>query len=180
MPLVFYLTPFKAGDIGGGINDSLSRLPTDSWVCIRDADTMFLTPQQQKQIADIAGANPEFDVIGCMTNRLRSPYQTHGGQLSDEPDIRVHLQIAEELESRHWGELVELPAPEVVAGMLMLFRVSLWQKIKFQQRSIYFDKQFCAAVRAAGGKLAIARGVYLFHLYRFGKPNPCDYTAHLT
>ncbi|EIC82165.1 hypothetical protein [Serratia sp. M24T3] len=179
MTKIFHLTPFQSGNIGGGINDSISLLPVDAWVCIRDADTMFLTPRQQQQLVDIASADPEFDVIGCMTNRLRSPHQTHGGQLSDEPDIRIHMQIAEELERARYGELVELPAPNVVAGMLMLFRVSLWETVKFTPRSIYFDKQFCSAVRARGGKLAIAKGIYLFHLYRFNKPDPCNYLEHL-
>lgn len=180
MTKVFYSTPFCKGDIGKGINDFISLLPDDAWVCLRDSDTLFLTHRAQQQIDDIVNSDPPFDVIGCRTNRLRSDYQVHDRErLFECPDIREHLLTAKQLEADNWCHLTELPAPEVVAGMFMLFRVSLWKRIKFERKSIWFDIAFCNTVRAIGGRLAIAQGIYLFHLYRFGQSDPYSYTEHL-
>lgn len=174
---VFYSTPFQPGDIGSGLNDFCERVPDDAWICLRDADTLFLTPRQQLQIQAIVEDEPPFELIGCMTNRLRASYQLHGGAMSDEPDIRVHVAIAEQREADHWAQITPCAGP--VAGMFMLFRKSLWNQVRFRSRTFYFDKLFSCDVQRQGARLGIAQGIYLFHLYRFGKPDPCNYTAHL-
>lgn len=180
MATVYHITPYMRGDIGGGINEHIRNLPDDAWVCLRDSDTLFLTSDQQKQIQSIADSEPPFDVIGCRTNRLRSDYQViERERLFDCGDISTHIEMAKKLEAEHWGEVTPLPAPEVVAGMLMLFRVSLWRKYPIPRRSIYFDKEWCELLRVLGYKLGIAQGIYLFHLYRWGAENPYSYTAHL-
>lgn len=180
MAKVFYLTPFKEGDIGGGINESIALLPHDAWVCIRDADTLFLTSDVQRQINAIADSEPEYSVIGCRTNRLRSAVVTYDRDRLFECDsITTHIEAAKELEKSKWGIVSPLPPREVVAGMFMLFRVSLWHQFKFPNRSIYFDTEFCEVVKALGGKLGIAEGIYLFHLYRWGKADPFNDISHL-
>jgi len=175
---VFHSTPFKDGDIGGGLNDFIDLLPDNAWVCLRDADTLFLTPDAPRQVAQIARSDPPFDVIGCVTNRLRAPYQLHNGKLSDNPDIRDHIQIAAQREKEHWCELKPISAP--VAGMFLLFRKNTWQRLGgFEPRCITFDVKFSQRLLAAGGKIAIATGLYLFHLYRFGEPDPTNAVSHL-
>lgn len=180
MPTIFYLTPWKDQDIGGGINESIDLLPADAWICLRDADTLFLTSDAQRQIKEIIDSNPPFDVIGCRTNRLRSSYQVlERERLFDCDSITTHIETAKYMAANNWGVLTPLPAPEVVAGMFMLFRKSLWEKVKFPNHSIRFDIEWCQFVRAFGGKLALAQGIYLFHLYRWGKDNPYDSIEHL-
>lgn len=180
MPQIFYITPYKAGDIGGGINESIALLPSDAWVCLRDADTLFLTSDVQKQIAEIVESNPPYDLIGCRTNRLRSDYQVlERERLFNCSDINIHIETAKYMAANNWGVLTPLPAPEVIAGMFMLFRKSLWEKVKFPRHSIHFDSEYSKCLRAIGGKLALAQGIYLFHLYRWGKENPYAAIDHL-
>lgn len=177
MTNIYYSTPYYQGNIGKGLNDFCALVPNDAWICLRDADTLFLTPKQQEQILDIVSSNPDFDLMGCKTNRLRAPYQLYNGVLSDNPNIQDHINIAERLEKEHYSEIK--PVNDVVAGMFMLFRKSLWDEIKFEENSIFFDKTFSQQLLNKGYKLGIAQGIYLFHLYRFGKPNPCNYVQHL-
>ncbi|VGQ11821.1 hypothetical protein SB5439_04999 [Klebsiella variicola] len=180
MAKVFYVTPFKEGDIGGGINESIALLPRDAWVCIRDADTLFLTGNAQRQIQAIVDANPEFELIGCKTNRLRSRYVTHDrDRLFECGDISTHVEVATQLETEHWAKVSPLPFMEVVAGMFMLMRVELWHKFPFPEKTPFFDKLYSRYVLTQGGKLGIADGIYLFHLYRWGKEDPCNYVEHL-
>ena len=176
--MIYHVVPWLAGDIGGGLNATIGCLPDDAWICVRDGDTMFLSSRWGEEIEQIVAANHRYELIGCMTNRLRAPYQLHGGVLSDEPDIGKHLQIAQERWTTHGTQVAPLRAGPI-AGMLMLFPKRVWERHQFVQRSIYFDQDFTASVRAHGGRVGVALGLYLFHLYRWGKANPQDYKGHL-
>lgn len=178
MSQVFYSTPYLFGDIGKGINDFVALLPEDSWVCIRDSDTLFMTPQQQAQIQDIVDHNPPFDLIGCRTNRLRSPFQAIEGAF-DQDSLFFHLELAKKLESEYYGVIDELPSPNVVAGMFMLFRKELWLEFPFPERTIQFDMVYSNQLREAGKSLGIAQGLYLLHLYRYGAEDPYKAIEHI-
>lgn len=176
--MVHYVTPWLTGDIGGGLNAAISLLPEDAWVCVRDGDSMFLLPDWGRQIEQIiAEHGDQFAVIGCMTNRLRAEYQLHEGTISDEPDIGRHLAIAQARQSEHGASVVPVDGP--VAGLCMIFRRSTWERHPFPRRSFNFDQHFCHAVTREGGRIGVALGLYLFHLYRWGQANPCRYRDHL-
>lgn len=176
--MIYHLTPWLTGNIGGGLNASIGLLPDDAWVCIRDGDTLFLTDAWGAQLEQVVAALPEgMDVVGCMTNRLRAPYQLHGGQISPVADIGHHRRIAYERWEAHGPAVAEVPGP--VAGMLMLFRKATWERHPFVERSVYFDRDFCAAARQHGSRVGVALGIYLFHLYRWGQRDPTRAVAHL-
>lgn len=180
MAKVFYLTPYMKGDIGKGINESIALLPSDAWVCIRDADTLFLTGKVQEQIQEIVDANPDYDLIGCRTNRLASHYITYDRErLFENDSVTAHVEAARHLEETQWGKITPLPFEEVVAGMFMLMPVKTWERFKVPEKTPYFDTMLTDLVRFSGGKLGIAEGIYLFHLYRWGSPNPVKATEHL-
>lgn len=175
--MIFHSTPFKEDDIGGGINEIVSLLPGDAWVCLRDGDTMFLTSDWGVQVRDIVDS-AKFDLIGCKSNRIGLKDQQYQGLISDDPDISNHLKIAADLRDNHWAEVTETFNP--IAGQFMLFRKSMWERVGgFQPNTILFDKMFSRDVVNAGGRLGVAQGIYLFHLYRFGQPDPQSYVEHL-
>ena len=39
--MIAHITPFCTGNIGKGINDMISLLPDDAWICLRDQDTLL-------------------------------------------------------------------------------------------------------------------------------------------
>ena len=175
---VYHSTPYMHGDIGGGINEFMQGVPDGAWACIRDADTMFLTPTQQHLVERVTENDPEFDLIGAMTNRIRAPWQLHGGTISDNDRISHHIRIAQDREECYDTAVIEVPSP--VAGFFMLFRKSTWARVGgFQRNTAYFDIEFSRAVLRSGGRLGAIPGLYLWHTYRLGKPNPTTYTKHL-
>jgi len=176
---VYHITPYLTGDIGKAINQSIQPLPEDAWICLRDTDTMFLTPQQGAWVELVARSNPPFDLIGCSTNRLASGYQLFDGICSDVTDISEHQRKAFEAIQKYGLEIEEVPNGTPLAGMFMLFRKSLWNEFKFEERSVQFDLILSDALHKAGKRLGILRGLYLFHLYRLGADNPAKATAHL-
>jgi hypothetical protein len=177
--MIYHLTAWKTGDIGGGLNAAIEPLPDDAWICARDGDTLFLTPTWGKLVEQIVEQNgDDYAVIGCMTNRLRAPYQLHGGKLSEEADIGVHVQIAQQRQQTYGASVQAVSGP--VAGLCLIFRKATWARHPFVTRSIYFDQFFCDAARSNHGRVGVALGLYLFHLYRWGKPNPVGYVGHLS
>ena len=171
---IWYLQPYSVcKNIGAEYNRQIERLPSQDWICITDHDMMFLHPESKMQIYDVARAG-EYDLYGCLTNRLASIKQAPFVSLFDEPDIRKHIEVAEKLHTEKYG-VVE-PTSEAVAGMFMLFRKQTWEQVGgFRQNSIIFDRQFSEKIEKKG----LITGLYVFHLYRFGQNDPKHYVKHL-
>lgn len=180
-----YITPFstdsckrKYPNIGGEYNKVISELPEDCWIVLRDGDTMFLTPDWGQQIKSIIEANPDYDLIGCMTNRLSVKEQLSSGILVGE-DMPISNLI------RHSNDLwfnegVKVKSANLVAGLCMIFPKSVWEKVGgFPENDITFDRVFCSKVLKSGGKIGIAKGLYIFHLYRWGSEKPQNSINHL-
>jgi len=175
--VVYHFTPFLKGNIGEGINRSVEMVPEDSWVCVRDADTMFLTWRQQHQVEEITKTT-DFDLISCMTNRCYPGYCMPGGRLSDNYNILDHIEIAEEREQAHWAEVVpsgyetDPGDGDLLFGHFLLFKKETWKKAGGFSGHLNHDITFSQAVKAQGLKLGVATGVYLFHSFRPGVKTP--------
>lgn len=170
-----YITPFSfEKNIGKALNESIEELPDDCFVVCRDGDTLFLTPDWGTQIRDIIEANPEYHIIGCMTNRLAIPQQLVPGMF-DEADIGKHIETAIRLQE-HGTEILE---SNMAAGLCLIFHKSVWQKCKFKENTVIFDRIFCIDAKLKGFNIGIAKGLYIFHIYRWNKPNPQHYKDHL-
>lgn len=179
---VHFLTPYHPRDIGKGLNQAIALLPANDWICLRDADTLFLTPQCQPLVIQIATENDHpggVKLIGCRTNRVRSPLQHCGEALFESADINDHVAEAERRRGMYGSQVTPHPQGEAVAGLLMLFPVSLARLLRFEEKTAHFDSRFTAQARAIGQPVGIAQGLYLFHMYRWGRSNPADYVEHL-
>lgn len=130
-------------------------------------------------IEQIVYSNPQFDVIGCSTNRLGGTFQLWEGDISDNPDITHHQKIAIDAQRRYGLELEPVTDGDYLAGLFYLFRKSLWNEIPFEEKSIQFDLLFCNTLYENGKTMAIARGLYLFHLYRLGARSPKQAIQHI-
>jgi len=163
--MIWYSSPYKEGNIGGGYNEFCERVPSsEDWICLTDADAMFLTNGYGSFIEKIVERNSDYGLIGAVTNRVRDERQCYDGSFSDEMNIRKHREIATDLMYEH-GTLVE--PFHLVAGFFMLFQKKTWQEVGgFTENSITADKDFNGDVKRSGGKVGIARGLYMFHAYR--------------
>jgi len=171
---VHHITAGRADkNIGKAINDIVKGLPDSDWVCLRDIDTMPMNHVEFiKQCEDIAN-NGEFDLVSCMTNRIGLVDQQHNKIISDDPNIENHIKIGKELFQIHGSSVTK--TFNTIAGIMMLFPKSIWSKVGgFDEGGIVNDKHqfhdylFSTKVKKARGRLGIAKGIYLFHLYRWG------------
>ena len=157
-------------NLGKAINDIVRVLPDDDWICLRDIDTLPAYHEVFfKQCEDIAEAN-EFDLVGCMTNRLGLKHQLHNGKMSEDTNWKNHRNIAKERYKKFGPQVIK--TNEYIAGLFMLFPKRLWIEVGgFPEGGIkingtFIDYQFSKAVSDKGFKVGIAQGIYLIHLYR--------------
>lgn len=171
---VIYSTPARSDkNIGKAYNDFMETVPAGAWVCLRDGDTMFTTSDWPKHIEDIIAENGDkYDLIGCKTNRLRGEHQLIDGMF-EEDSITAHINKAKEIRSN------EVEPSKAIAGLCLIFKKDLWNKVKFRQNSITFDTHFCQDAKKVGARIGIATGLYIFHLYRWGQKDPKNYIKHL-
>lgn len=174
---IFFLSCFALDkNFGKEYNERIAELPDDAWICLMDQDVLPLEPFFGTKVHELIANRGQFDLIGCMTNRLRDEKQLHKGTFSNETDILKHKEIA----LNRWSYYShKITYTQSIAGMFMLFHKSLWQKCKFVENSLRFDIQFCIDAAKHGYKIGIAQGLYVFHMYRLGSDRPYEDIKHL-
>lgn len=177
---IHYISPYSIEkNFGLAINEAVKAInyAPDDFICLTDHDTLWLLPNSKAQVEQILQTTP-YDVLGCMTNRIRSKEQLVGGYFNPDDHIRNHIAIAEQMRLSA-GDLV-VDAKGVMAAFMLCFRVSVWEKVGgFAEGAINFDTLFCGAVRAAGLRIGLMRGVYVFHAYRIMSKIPLQDVTHL-
>lgn len=165
-------------NFGKAINDAIDQLylPYDSkdWIALMDGDACFLTHDWGNKIQSIIENADCYDLIGCFTNRLRENNQLVGGMFN-EMDIRKHYDEA----IVQWGIYKNkvFSASYDIAGMFMLFRYSAWKNNKFKENTPIFDRLFTRGITK--GRVGIAPGLYVLHMYRLWSNNPKNDSKHL-
>jgi len=178
---IHYIAPYSIDkNIGGAINTAVRKLNAspEDWIVHVDHDVCFLRPDSKAQIAHVLSANTEYDVLGCLTNRLSGKHQLYQGEFNDSSDMREHITIANHCHSVAYGRVI--PCYLDIAACVMAFRKRTWEETNgFLENNVRFDTFFCDDVKRAGGKLGIMIGVYVFHLYRMWSDNPIWEVGHL-
>lgn len=167
---VWYTTIWDSGkNYGGYINSFCELVPPDDWICITDGDVMFLTDDFGRQIEDIIKEHGgTYDIFGATMNRLGGVHQLLGNQRSDNQNMFDHISAAEWL--RLSFRTAIKPSIKPLAAACMFFSRKTWEKTRFIENSPRFDSDFCRRIQQKGGKLAICKGLYVFHKYRLGDP----------
>lgn len=175
---IHYIQPYALDkNIGRAYNEACALIPAGDWICITDQDVLFLEPCTKAHINRTLQLNQGYQLYTCMTNRLAQGWQLHEHMRSDNPDITIHMEVAKRLRHEHGLKVEEYRHD--VAGFLMLFPQAVWHYVRFEERTIQFDRIFADKIRKLGGKVGLMKGVYVFHLYRFGQPNPEHRSEHL-
>lgn len=175
--MVHYITTWSSQkNYGGAINEAIERLncSDDDWLVLRDGDACFLTPDWGNQIQSIIENADGYDLIGCSTNRLREPHQVVAGSFNIM-DLNKHYEIAVSAKSQHGTKV--FPFHHDIAGMFMLFRYSAWKNNKFKENTAIFDRLFTRGITK--GRVGIAPGLYVLHMYRLWSNNPKNDSKHL-
>jgi hypothetical protein len=178
---IHYIQPYRTDkNIGKAINETIQNLryEPDDFIILTDHDTLWLLPDSKAQVERIL-MGTDYDILGCMTNRIRSPEQLINGRFIENDSIRDHIVLAEKCRENA-GDYVK-EAHNAVAAFCMCFRVSVWVRVSgFVENVLTFDSEFCREARVTcRAKVGIMCGVYVWHSYRLDKKNPKSYIKHL-
>lgn len=172
---ISFITAYNTDVNIGAEYNRLIGMINDDYIFIKDGDCMFLSPDYGDKISKIIDDNKNYDIIGCRTNRLASDEQKTPSMF-DVSDINRHIEFSNKL----WDEKgTEVADSKCAAAMMMIFKRKVWERIKFKENVLTFDRLFCEEAIMRGFKIGISQGLYVFHLYRWGKENPEIYINHL-
>lgn len=159
------ISPFRSDkNIGRANNETISKFNDDDWIVLTDGDASWMLPNWGELVEKVINNNPEFDLIGCSTNRLGGLLQLHNGTFDTQCIAYDNYDNAIEAWEK-FGTFVEPIG--IIAGLCMIFKKSTWEKAGgFVENSRMADVSFCKAVKKSGGKIGIARGLYMMHNYR--------------
>ena len=169
--MIHHISPYASDKyLGRALNAHIEPLPNDAWICVRDNDTCFLTPNSGRLIEQAIIDRPDVDLFTCATNRV------YGQGLSRESDIIVHHDTASRLEM---GAKKYLRIKGCVPAFFWLFRKSLWLDNPFDDLPIIsgnnsFDARWTKDKDWV--KVRICH-LFVFHFYRLNK-DKSDY-SHL-
>lgn len=167
--MIDFVTPVAPDrDLGKEYN-RVMRNAQNPWVCIRDCDTMFLTPMDG--VYDVMRraieVHPDCGLFSCITNRIYWPHQRYDDEACDPvPDILYHRRIAESMMKA--PSLIMDFSNKPISGFCMLLSKAWWNRVGgFPEggKLLHVDKQFSKKCLALG-PIGIIRNIYVFHYYR--------------
>lgn len=170
------MTPYSLEkNLGKAYNEAMRQIGDDDWACLIDHDVLFLTPDAGRILHEYAVMiENHYDrrpcLLTCYTNRIHhsSPQllSPHG---ADETDMLFHLALAEDAKKNLY-KVKEID--KNISGFLMLLPKRLWLEFPFDEsgKCLGVDTNFWKRLKMAGIPMFLMMGMYVFHLYRMGKP----------
>ncbi|HTD94611.1 MAG TPA: hypothetical protein VK644_12385 [Chitinophagaceae bacterium] len=154
-------------NLGKAYNEAMARIPDGDAACFIDYDVQLLTPDAGAIIQKYAEIYPDA-LLTCYTNRISplSARQLLLGIVSEDPDIRNHIRLAEC--QRNLNAYNVTPIIRDISGFLMVIPKSLWQEHPFDDNGacLGVDTYYGRKIRAAGKQILRMDALYVFHAYR--------------
>lgn len=171
--MLYVIEPYSLNkNLGEAYNDHIRHYSADDWLCIKDVDTTFLTPDAVRHIHEYTQLYPDTGLFTCFTNRVANREQLLGGLISNVEGMKTHLRIAIN-QKRYLYEYKELVKP--ISGFLMVVKKSTWDEIKFSEDMMCLgvDNDYHNRLVSAGKSVRRMNGIYVWHTYRLlvGKSN---------
>ena len=155
-------------NLGRAYNEAMNLIPDGDFACLRDGDTMFLTPDYGEILHHYAMSEPlHCGVMTCFTNRLSelSRLQLRNGLVDEESNMKVHIAHAEHQKKKLYQSTI---IQRDISGFLMLVSKDVWKRIPFAEdgQCIGVDTYWSRRIREAGLYIYRMDGLYVWHTYR--------------
>ena len=172
--MIYFFTPYafnkKLFDAWDSYMDVVGN-PED-WVCMMDGDVLFLISDFGHQMQTYIDKYPDTGLFTCYASRTSRPQLRWPGSDMTNPSIIYHRFKAELIYAAHHGKVVDLEDLNAL-GYLMLLKKSTWLLIREQVKEWTLDKNILGidtriskAIRKAGLKTYLMKGMYVLHYYR--------------
>jgi GT2 family glycosyltransferase len=167
--MIYFFTPWSfEKDLGDAYNHYCSLIPNpDDWICVTDHDTLFLLPTTIPRIKKYIELYPNTGIFTCYTNRVGSKKQCYGHELSENPNILYHRDIAKKLEDTQEFNIAHIAG--TISGFLMVFKKSTWEYLRFRNGILKVDTDFSIKALRHNFTISLMKSVYVFHYYRLSE-----------
>jgi hypothetical protein len=166
--MIYYFSPYSIEkNIGKSYNEYCRLVPNEThWICLIDADTMFLTYNYGHQIQELIDKYPDAGLFTCLTNRVNNLEQCYNHVISEETNILEHKKIAEFQQQNYYLSVKQLT--RVISGHFMLFQKKTWLEAGgfCEQGMLRVDNKFSKQIMRVQKKILLAEGIYVLHYYR--------------
>lgn len=150
-------------NLGRAYNEAMARLAEEDWACFLDHDAMWTTREWYRQIDEAIRFKPEAGAFTAMTNRIYSGWQRIGDK--DNHDMVYHREFGRQrLKTR---TLLDVTDTKGMGGVVICISKAAWRKVgEFVDGMLCVDHQMHFALRAAGLKVWLIEGLYVYHWRR--------------
>lgn len=172
---IHYLTPYSLEkNFGRALNEAMNLIPEGDSACLRDGDTMFLTPDYGSIIQYHAENNPGA-VLTCYTNRLHrlAKEQLYFGTPFYGENILDEMKRAEKIRENK----TTTPCTGPLSFLLEVIPKDIWKKVPFGDGLLGVDTDFFKDLRKAGIPILRMNNLHIWHTYRLG--GDIKNTSHL-
>ena len=172
--MIYFFTPYSFDKKLFEAYDLYMNLISDphDWVCFMDGDVLFLISDFGHQMQTYIDNYQDAGLFTCYASRTSRPELKWKGADMENPSLIYHRTKAEQLYAAFHGQVVDLGELNCL-GYLMLMRKSTWLLIREQvkewtkEKSILgVDTRISKAIRKAGLKSYLMKGIYVLHYYR--------------
>ena len=172
--MIYFFTPYSFNKKLFEAFDSYMNLISDTndWICTTDGDVLFLISDFGHQMQAYIDKYPDAGLFTCYASRTSRPELKWPGADMTNPSLIYHRTKAEQLYAAYHGQVNELVNFNAL-GYLMLIKKSTWLMIREQVKEWTLDKNILGvdtriskAIRKAGLKSYLMKGMYVLHYYR--------------
>jgi hypothetical protein len=172
--MIYFFTPYGFNKKLFDAYDSYMNLVSDpnDWICTTDGDVLFLISDFGHQMQTYIDKYPDAGLFTCYASRTSRPELKFPGADMENPSLLYHRIKAEIILAANHGKVTELGDLNAL-GYLMLFKKSTWLLIRDQVKEWTLDKNILGvdtriskAIRKAGFKSYLMKGMYVLHYYR--------------
>ena len=183
--MIHWAVPYRSDkNLGRAYNDEFKKALAfkpcyQDHVCLRDIDTMFLTPEAPAIVEHYAESYPDA-LLTCFTNRIGNKAQRLSKDSDENRDMGYHIEKAINRQKSRGDFLpvTELKAP--ISGMFMIVPIGMWIGIGGFKEGIGclgVDTDFSQRVQDANYKILLMTSIYIWHTYRL--MNGVQHKKHL-
>lgn len=169
--MVYYFTPYNSNKLlGKAYNDVCKIVPNNNdWICLMDADTMFLSNNYGKQIEEVTKKHSQYDIFTCYATRIGGLDQRWKGKICNSENLTELKKEVLKAEKKYWGEVTELRRS--ISGHFLLFKKCLWDEIPFPHKSsqgsiLGIDNVWSNRCLKKGKRIGRIDGLLVAHYYR--------------
>lgn len=161
--------PFSLDKNLGKVYNQAFESTTAEWLCLRDYDTMYLSPNSIPIMYKYIEKYPDTGIFICRTNRIggKAVNQLAKGlqRASDNDSIIFWESQARRMETKG---IIATEVNDIISGYLMLVSRKTWEEIKFTEnmKCLGVDNQFSEDVLKSGKKIRVMESILVWHTYR--------------